>query len=506
MKFLIDKKNKVDILFIAEGTYPYVRGGVSSWIHQLINGLKHYRFGVVFMGSRSDDYGEVVYVFPENLDLLVVSYLFDDPSRPKIKAIEGDKKSIDNVEYVHEWFKNHEDTLPPELQKLNFYTDKVSESFFLYAHRSWEYIEKKYNERASDIPFIDYFWTVRNIHSPIWVIARIAKLLEGRCRSVHSPSTGYAGFAAALLAFNDKIYYILTEHGIYTKERKIDLLTNDFLSYHKFDIFKKLDENDTIKEMWVRFFEGIGRFSYKRADVILSLFNGAKMVQIAYGANVSKCRIVPNGVDVKKLGGVIEKRPPIVPNIITLIGRVVSIKDIKTFIRAIRIVQRDIPDIQGWIVGPTDEEEQYAQECMDMVETFSLSDNIKFLGFQNILDVLPKSGLLTLTSISEGMPLVVLEGFAAGLPAVTTDVGSCRELIYGGLGEEDLALGAAGEVVSIADPGALAKAYTRLLQDSNHWHACQQTALARVNQYYTQELFFQTYDEIYQKAMQPWQE
>lgn len=258
--------------------------------------------------------------------------------------------------------------------------------------------------------------------------------------------------------------------------------------------------------MWVRFFEGIGRFSYKRADIILSLFTGAQSVQIVYGASESKCRVVPNGVDVEKLGSVLEKRALVVPNVITLIGRVVSIKDIKTFIRAIRIVQRDIPDIQGWIVGPTDEEEQYAQECMDMIETFSLSDNVKFLGFQNILDVLPKSGLLTLTSISEGMPLVVLEGFAAGLPAVTTDVGSCKELIYGGLGEEDLALGVAGEVVSIANPSALAKAYLKLLQNSDYWHACQQTALARVNQYYTQELFFKTYDEIYQKAMQPWQE
>jgi glycosyltransferase involved in cell wall biosynthesis len=47
---------------------------------------------------------------------------------------------------------------------------------------------------------------------------------------------------------------------------------------------------------------------------------------------------------------------------------------------------------------------------------------------------MPKIGLVVLSSISEALPLVLLEGFAAGVPAVATDVGSCRQLIYGALG------------------------------------------------------------------------
>lgn len=506
MNVIIDKKNKFDILLVAEGTYPYVRGGVSGWIHQLINGLKHYRFGIVFIGSREEDYGEILYQIPDNLDFLMVAYLFNDSSRPPVMAMEGNKEVIDHVDFIHDWFRNNESTLPDELQKLSFYNEQVSEKFFLYSHRSWEYIEKKYYEKAREMPFIDYFWTIRNIHSPIWVVARIAKALAGRAKVIHSPSTGYAGFLGALLAFNDNLRYILTEHGIYTKERKIDLLTNDFLSYRKFDIFKEPEEDDVIKQMWVHFFEGIGRFSYKRADSILSLFIGAQNIQIAYGADAARCRVIPNGVDVERLGSVIDKRPMIVPKVITLIGRVVSIKDIKTFIRAIRIVQVNIPEVEGWIVGPMDEEPDYSQECLDMVETFNLQENIKFLGFQNILDILPKSGILTLSSISEGMPLVVLEGFAAGVPAVTTDVGSCKELIYGGLHDEDIAIGSAGEVVSIANPGALAEGYLKLLEDEVYWHTCQRNALKRVNTYYTQAQFFDAYDSIYEEALTPWQE
>ncbi|WP_446526926.1 GT4 family glycosyltransferase PelF, partial [Photobacterium swingsii] len=88
--------------------------------------------------------------------------------------------------------------------------------------------------------------------------------------------------------------------------------------------------------------------------------------------------------------------------------------------------------------------------CHSLAESLGLGDRIKFLGFQKIDDILPKVGVLVLSSISEALPLVVLEGFAAGVPSVTTDVGSCRQLLFG-LEGDDAALGAAGAVVRIAD-------------------------------------------------------
>ena len=68
---------------------------------------------------------------------------------------------------------------------------------------------------------------------------------------------------------------------------------------------------------------------------------------------------------------------------------------------------------------------------------------MKFLGFQKPDEIFPKLGLTVLTSISEALPLVMLESFASGVPVVATDVGSCRELIEGRL-PEDRALGPAG--------------------------------------------------------------
>lgn len=49
----------------------------------------------------------------------------------------------------------------------------------------------------------------------------------------------------------------------------------------------------------------------------------------------------------------------------------------------------------------------------------------------NVVEYFAKLDFTILTSLSEGQPLSVLESFAAGLPVVTTDVGSCSELILG---------------------------------------------------------------------------
>lgn len=271
--------------------------------------------------------------------------------------------------------------------------------------------------------------------------------------------------------------------------------------YKKVELFRESAEDNYIQGMWVNFFEGIGKMSYSRANPILSLFGVAKETQILYGADPNLCRVIPNGVDIKKLGATLKKRPKGVPKVITLIGRVVSIKDIKTFIRAIRVTADIIPDVEAWIVGPDDEEKEYASECRDLIDILDVKKNIKFLGFQNIVDILPKSGILTLTSISEGMPLVILEGFAAGVPCVSTDVGSCKELIYGGENPEDIALGKAGVVCEIANVKQLADGYIKLLTNEDKWLKAQKSAIERVNRFYTQEIFLDNYNEVYRDIL-----
>jgi glycosyltransferase involved in cell wall biosynthesis len=291
---------------------------------------------------------------------------------------------------------------------------------------------------------------------------------------------------------------ILTEHGIYAKERRIELLQATWIK----------DDDDPadfggigfFRQTWIRFFEALARMSYAAANPIIALFEGNRQRQVRDGAQATRTRVVPNGIDLERFAKLRDKRTKEIPKVLGLIGRVVPIKDIKTFVRAIRVAVGQMPDIEGWIVGPEDEDKSYAEECHHLVRSLGLEKHVKFLGFQKVDDILPKIGLNVLTSISEAQPLVVLEGFAAGVPSVSTDVGCVRELLEG-VTPEDRAHGTAGVVVEIANPEATARAAVALLEDPTRWHAAQAAGIARVESIYTQKLMLDRYGSIYRDAL-----
>ena len=107
-----------------------------------------------------------------------------------------------------------------------------------------------------------------------------------------------------------------------------------------------------IRGLWIKFYEQIGRMAYAHASPIVSLYEGNRLRQIADGAEPEKTLVIPNGISVQRYRAALEKRPDDIPPILGLIGRVVPIKDIKTFIRTLRILTNERPDAQGWIVGP----------------------------------------------------------------------------------------------------------------------------------------------------------
>jgi glycosyltransferase involved in cell wall biosynthesis len=254
------------------------------------------------------------------------------------------------------------------------------------------------------------------------------------------------------------------------------------------------------RQAWIRFFEALGRMCYDASDQIIALYEANRLRQIQDGAQANRTFNIPNGIDVVRFGELRALRAPVTPKVCCLIGRVVPIKDIKTYIRAMRVVASRLPEAEAWIAGPEDESPAYAAECHALVKGLGLENNVKFLGFQKLTDLLPKVGLVVLSSISEALPLVLLEGYAAGVPGVSTDVGSCRQLIYG-LTDEDQDLGASGDVVGIADPQALAESIIDYFTDDAKWQAASAAGVKRVNQFYTHPLMYGRYREVYRRAL-----
>lgn len=499
----LPKSDRVDIMLLLEGTFPYVSGGVSSWVNQIIRGFPEYRFGALFIGSSREEYSTMKYELPANLVHLETVFLHDNQRKPDIRPILGNRKAYETVRKLHDWFISRDSVdLDDSYKSIDFFLNPktgVDYQQFLHARNSWDLITDMFEKRCSDPSFVDYFWTVRNMHAPVWILADTADRLIP-ARVYHTVSTGYAGFLGSLLHSHTGRPLILSEHGIYTKERRIDIFNSNWIQDNRNALQRDPTEVSYFRDLWIRFFETMGRFCYDAAGNIISLFEGARERQIADGAPEAHTRVIPNGVDIPRYSPLRNQRPESTPPVMTLLGRVVPIKDIKTFIRAIRIVANHLPDIEGWIIGPEDEDFEYAAECRALTESLAISDKVHFKGFQNPTEIFPKTGVLVLSSISEGLPLVIIEAFAAGVPAVTTDVGSCRQLIMG-LGCEDEAIGAAGSVVAINDPHSLSEECLRLLTDREFWEQSQQAAIKRVERFYSQKQMFESYSELYAGGM-----
>jgi len=499
--------DQVDVLLLLEGTFPFVAGGVSSWVNQIILGFPELRFGAVFLGSRPQDYGEMRYQLPKNLVHLQVSYLYGDQDTPPALPVKADPEAMTKVEDLHDLFENNI-RAPHCLQVFDDVMDQTDEDgplghkVFLYSQASWEYIKKSYRRRSTDPSFVDYFWTVRIIHSPFWHLRKVA-LSCPKAKVYHAVSTGYAGILGVLLKHRNQRPFMLSEHGIYVKERKIDLYQAQWVKDNRSVFERDPAQVSYLRQLWIRFFEHMGYVTYQAADNITALYEANRQRQLQDGAPPDRTSNIPNGIDIAQYAPLRQQRGSMVPPVLCLIGRVVPIKDIKTFIRSMVLVVKHLPDAQAWIAGPEEEAPAYAQECRDLAIQLGLQDNVQFLGFQKLTDLLPKVGVVVLSSISEALPLVILEGFAAGVPAVSTDVGSCRQLVFG-LPGEDAELGEAGRIVRIADPEALALAALTLLSDESQWRQASTAAVKRVEKYYAQEIMFARYRELYERNLQ-WQ-
>lgn len=492
-----------DITLLLEGTYPFVRGGVSAWVHQMIGAFPERRFCIVYLGAHRADLGEPHYPLPANVVHMECHFLLEPVSTERPSARQGDAPAFERVAQLHTQMQQPGGCPVPDLGALlrdMLPGGRLQLADFLHAERAWDQICEAYEQRCTDPSFVDYFWTVRNMHTPLWKLAHIANSLPST-RALHAVSTGYAGFLGALAHQLHGLPLIVSEHGIYTKERQIDLLGADWVRDNR-NVFQK-DPTITahLRQLWMRFFQWLGRWSYQAADTVVALFEANRLRQIADGAPAERTRMIPNGVPVQRLAPLRAQRPQAAPRVMCLIGRVVPIKDVKTFIRAARLVCDRLPDVQVWIAGPEEEDPDYAQACQALAHSLGLQNQLQFLGFQRMADLLPRIGVNVLSSISEGLPLVLIEGFAAGVPAVATDVGACRQLIEG-LSPDDQALGHAGAVVPIADPAALADAIVPLLADPARWHAASAAAVARVERHYTEDQMIDRYRQVYAHTLE----
>jgi hypothetical protein len=218
MNISLPRAESADIALLLEGTFPYVRGGVSSWVNQMIRTFPQYTFACIFIGGREEDYGDLAYELPTNVVHVERHFLYGAVDRQKVKASEGNAAAFAKVTALHDALRHPEgrDEVNKTMRQCLALTDddgSLSEQEFLHSRLSWDYITEQYRTHCTDPSFTDYFWTVRLMHRPLWQLMKVAQNMP-QARIYHTISTGYAGFLGSALHHKTGRPLLTSEHGI----------------------------------------------------------------------------------------------------------------------------------------------------------------------------------------------------------------------------------------------------------------------------------------------------
>lgn len=345
--------------------------------------------------------------------------------------------------------------------------------------------------------FSDFFWAWRAL------VGGLLQTLESplpEARVYHAISTGYAGLMAARANAQTGRPAIVTEHGIYTNERRMEVLMAPWIRDTIDRGYALDDDRLDVRELWLLGFEAFARICYAHCRRVTTLYEDNQRLQRAFGALEDRLQVIANGVRLERFQALAAPDSAPRPPTVALIGRVAPIKDVKSFIAAVARVRERVPKLRALVLGPTDEDPAYARECRSLVDELGLAETLEFTGKVDVGAYLPQIDVIALTSISEAQPLVLLEAGAAGVPCVTTNVGSCREIIEG-RSDEDPRIGQAGHVVELMNIDALAEAIARLLSDADERVLFGRRLQQRVETNYRSEQSAQKYRALYAEAM-----
>ena len=116
-------------------------------------------------------------------------------------------------------------------------------------------------------------------------------------------------------------------------------------------------------------------------------------------------------------------------DVVTCIGRLDRQKGLDWLLETAAIWLPQLPRCDLLLVGQGPERRKLEAQCRGL----GIGDRVHFAGWRpDVAEILAASRLLVLPSAWEGMPNVVLEAMAAGLPVVATDVEGVRELLGAG--------------------------------------------------------------------------
>jgi hypothetical protein len=168
------------------------------------------------------------------------------------------------------------------IDAVALYRGQVGEKTLLNSEIAWAAITGMYDSSFAESSMLDYFWTWRAMMGSFCSLL-LADVPPAKC--YHALSTGYAGLMGARAKLETGRPLILTEHGIYTNERRIEIASADWLEETASKTMSVDHTRQNLRDLWIDTFTNYSRICYEACDQIITLYTGNKLAEIADGAD-----------------------------------------------------------------------------------------------------------------------------------------------------------------------------------------------------------------------------
>ncbi len=462
------------ILIITEGTYPYAVGGVSSWCDVLISGLSGIDWDVLPLIAGGKHMRQTSKL-PPNARLLRPIELWSEDRAPRRLSRRQAGESVALPTQLL-WglmpWEGDLDQLRIALVRCRLRPQSIRREF--RAHESWqqfltelELLLGESHKESAPAPIYDAIEAARLYQILYWV-ARTAAVPTPACDLLHVTAAGWASIPAIVHKALHGTPMLLTEHGVYVREAYLASVCDP-------------GGRPNVGHTSPRVALGLTRAAYAAADVIAPVTEANAEWERGLGVNPAKIRVIPNGIEPpRELTGAPNA------NKVVAVGRIDPLKDVQTMLLVADEVTRRVPEARFECWGPvTGGQEQYGEACRRMHTQLGLGEKFRFMGRTAEPQAAIRGGdVVLMTSISEAMPMALLEAMAQARPIVSTNVGGVPTVVRG-----------CGLLAAPGDVHELATAVTTLLHNPGLARMLGRRGYERLHRRFTLTRCLETYGE-----------
>jgi glycosyltransferase involved in cell wall biosynthesis len=488
------------VLLTTEGTYPFHKGGVSTWCDVLTTQLSDIDFTVLAVtmspylsmqyrpaintrvlpvplwGTEHPAEFDRASTFTEYLErrwrclpaAIASSFLapFERLLRLGIgEGLElsssGREQLADTLVELHAFFQSHD----------------MTRAFF--ARPTWDLFEACVRELHRRDAVMQAPVSAADVAEALQLLYRLLLVVSVPIPAAdvnHSSAAAFCGLPCVIARRQRGTPYLLTEHGIYVREQYLNL--------------RRVITSPFVRWFMYRLCGAVAAVNYHVADQISPVCGYNARWETWAGADPQRIRVIYNGVDPQRFqpAAAPAQGPPTIVNV----GLIYPLKGQLGLIEAAALVRERVPDVRVLLYGSTSDE-RYYRECRARVAALELQDAVTFAGSTSEpWAAYQQATVVAMSSVSEAFPYAIIEAMLCGAAVVATDTGGVSE-----------ALDRAGIVVPPREPRPMADALIDLLRDSGRRAQLGVAARERALRYFTQDHFLQAHRDTYGRMCDP---